>query len=117
MILVREITVWDTDFQPNHTYVMNESMDKVFGYFKWNNPNDFKMFSKPMRFDTRYRKFKVLKRNMYFEGTRSPRIKFGKLKVAKDHVYTVEESENGMVCSCIGFKYHGKCKHIDGVIE
>ena len=59
MILAREITVWDIDFQPNHTYVMNESMDKIFGYFMWNNPQNFKMFSKPMRFDTRYRKFKV----------------------------------------------------------
>ena len=43
--------------------------------------------------------------------------KIWEIKGSKDHVYTVEESENGMVCSCIGFKYHGKCKHIDGVMN
>ena len=116
MILAREITVWDTDFQPNHTYVMAESMDKIFGYFKWNNPNDFMMFKNPIRIDTRYRKFKVMKRNMYFKGQEPPH-RIWEIKGSKDHVYTVEESENGMVCSCIGFKYHGKCKHIDGVLN
>jgi len=117
MILAREITKWDVEYrQPNHTYLMSENMEKIFGYFMWNNPKDFKMFSKPMRFDTRYRKFKVLKRNMHFEGQKSTN-KIWEIKGSKDNVYTVEESENGMVCSCIGFKYHGKCKHIDGVMN
>jgi hypothetical protein len=65
MILAKEITKWKVDFrQPNHTYLMSDSMHKIYGYFKWNNPNDFKMFTKPMRFDKRYRQFKILKRNL-----------------------------------------------------
>ena len=65
MILAREITKWEIEFrQPNHTYLMSDSMDKIYGYFKWHNPNDFQMFSKPLRFDKRYRKFKVLKTNL-----------------------------------------------------
>ena len=48
MILAKEITVWSTDFQPNHTYLMNDSMDKIIGYFKWNNPKDFTKFKNPL---------------------------------------------------------------------
>lgn len=65
MILAKEITKWEVDFrQPNHTYLMSDSMDRIYGYFKWNNPNDFQMFSKPLRFDKRYRQFQILKRNL-----------------------------------------------------
>lgn len=117
MILAREITKWDVEYrQPNHTYLMSENMEKIYGYFMWNNPKDFKMFKQPLRFDTRYRKFKVLKRNMYFKG-QEPTHQIWEVKGTKDHVYTVEKSDNGWYCSCIGFKYHGKCKHIDGVMN
>jgi len=40
MILAREITTWDEGTACNHTYIMTESMDKIFGYFKRNNPKD-----------------------------------------------------------------------------
>ena len=56
MILVRETTVWDdVKRQPNHTYLMSDSMEKAFGYFKWNNP---------MRIDRRYRTFKVIQKGI-----------------------------------------------------
>ena len=65
MILAKETTVWkDVKRQLNHTYLMSESMDKVFGYFKWNNPKDFTMLSKPMRIDKRYRTFQVIKKGI-----------------------------------------------------
>jgi hypothetical protein len=68
MILAKEITVWKVDFrQPNHTYLMSDSMDKIYAYFKWNNPNDFQMFTKPNWFDKRYRKFEILQRNLSFK--------------------------------------------------
>lgn len=117
MILVKEITHWEgVTRQCNHTYIMDESMTKSYGYFKWHNPKEFQMFSKPIRFDSRYRKFKVIKRDLYFVG-QEPTNRIWQIKGSKDHVYTVEETENGMTCSCIGYKYHGKCKHIDGVLN
>lgn len=65
MILAREITKWDVPYkQPNHTYLMSDSMSKIYGYFKWNNPKDFTMFSKPIRFDKRYRKFDVIQKGI-----------------------------------------------------
>ena len=53
MILAREITKQEDGADYNHTYIMDESMDKMFGYFKKNNPKDFMMFKNPIRIDTR----------------------------------------------------------------
>ena len=116
MILVRETTHWeDVSRQPNHTYIMDDSMSKSYGYFKWNNPKDFQMFSKPIKLDTRYRKFKVIQRGYKFVSEKESQNKSWVIKGSKDQQYVVEETENGYSCSCIGFKYHGKCKHIEQV--
>lgn len=65
MILAKEVTVWkEVSKQPNHTYLMSDNMEKVFGYFKWNNHKDFTMFNKPMRIDKRYRKFIVIQKGI-----------------------------------------------------
>lgn len=111
MILAKEITIWDVEYrQPNHTYLMNDSMDKIIGYFKWNNPKDFTKFKNPIMFDTRYRKFEIVQR--YEEKTNNKRWK---ILGSKDHVYYVEETDKGMTCTCVGYKYHSKCKHIEQV--
>ena len=61
MKLVKETTIWkDVTRQPNHTYLMDDKMDKVFAYFKWNNHNDFVRLKTPLKIDRRYRTFKVL---------------------------------------------------------
>jgi hypothetical protein len=62
MILAKETTVWECEHrQPNHTYLMSNNKEKIFGYFKWHNPKDFMMFKNPIRIDKRYRTFKVIK--------------------------------------------------------
>lgn len=61
MILAKETTEWDCEHrQPNHTYLMSDNKEKIFGYFKWHNPKDFMMFKNPIRIDKRYRTFKVI---------------------------------------------------------
>ena len=64
MILAKEITTWAESYQPNHTYLMSDSMSKVYGYFKWNDPKQFQMFKNPIRIDKKYRQFQVLKKNI-----------------------------------------------------
>lgn len=65
MILAKETTKWDVEYrQPNHTYLMSDSMSKIYGYFKWSNPKEFMMFKKPIRFDKRYRTFKVIQKGI-----------------------------------------------------
>jgi len=63
MILAKETTVWDSVGQPNHTYLMADDMSKIHGYFK-KNTKDFKMFTTPIRFDKRYRTFKILQKGL-----------------------------------------------------
>ena len=64
MILARETTVWEGDFQCNHTYLMSDNMEKIYGYFKKNKANDFMMFKNPIRIDKRYRTFKVIQKGI-----------------------------------------------------
>jgi hypothetical protein len=65
MILAKETTKWVCEHrQPNHTYLMSDSKSKIYGYFKWHNPKEFTMFKNPIRFDTRYRTFKVIQKGI-----------------------------------------------------
>lgn len=116
MILAKEITAdWQVEFRPpNHTYLMSDNMEKIYGYFKWHKANDFVLLRTPLKFDTRYRRFKVLQRGYNFAGEKNSN-KTWLVNGSKGHQYHVEETENGMTCSCVGYKYHGKCKHIDEV--
>ena len=70
MILMKETTVWkDVTRQPNHTYVASEDKRTIYGYFKWHNPKDFEMFKTPTKIDTRYRTFKVIRKDLSFKTT------------------------------------------------
>jgi predicted DNA-binding protein (MmcQ/YjbR family) len=69
MILIKEITKWDVEYrQPNHTYLADDKMNKIYGYFKWHNPKDFMMFKNPTRLDKRYRQFKTIKTGLKMKG-------------------------------------------------
>lgn len=57
MILI-ETTDWN-DSTPNHVYIANQSKDKIDGYFNVVKQELF-WFSKPQRFDRRYRTFKTI---------------------------------------------------------
>lgn len=68
MILVKEITKWDVEHrQPNHTYLMDDKMSKTYGYFKWHDPSEFKLFRTPIKLDTRYRRFKTIKTGLHMK--------------------------------------------------
>lgn len=36
---------------------------------------------------------------------------------SKDNIYTVELTEKGFTCDCIGMSMHGKCKHTRNIAE
>ena len=57
MILI-ETTEWSAPNIPNHVYIANQSKDKIEGYFNVVKQN-LVWFSKPQRFDRRYRTFKT----------------------------------------------------------
>lgn len=116
MILVKEVTADWTDISraPNHTYLMSDNMETVYGYFKWNKANDFVMLRTPLKIDRRYRKFKILQTG-YKHADDKTDTKQWVIEGSKGHKYVVLQDELGYNCSCIGYKYHGKCKHIEQV--
>lgn len=56
-LLLQELTDWEF---PNHSYITDEKKEKAYGYFV-GGTKDPVMFGKPMRFETKRRKFKVTK--------------------------------------------------------
>jgi hypothetical protein len=115
MILVKEITEWvDSGKSCNHTYLMSDNMETIYGYFKWNNPNEFELLKTPLKIDRRYRKFKILQTGYNFPDKKSNN-KTWIITGSKDNKYVVSQDKRGYNCSCVGYKYHGKCKHIEQV--
>ena len=58
MLILKETSEWP-DSTPNHTYVVSDNKEFVYGYIK-QGCTRIEMFSKRGRFYARYRKFKLL---------------------------------------------------------
>lgn len=100
MIVLREITQWEWK---NHTYFVNDKMDKLLGY----QPDGEKavMFDNPMDFSTSKRKFTKIREELEANVER--------IVGSSGNVYFVSTMTDGTkVCSCMGYKYHGRCRHI-----
>jgi hypothetical protein len=114
---------WETsewlDNTPNHVYFLDDSKSKMYAYVIQGDDEVTKVFKKPIRFDSRHRKF-VEVPNIWraeFEEVKlqgltlqEPSWEFEGSKGAK---YTVTLSQGTYNCTCPGFTYRGKCKHVD----
>lgn len=67
-----------------------------------------KIFKNPIDFYAKGRKFEVLRQ---IEDS-APGIP---VKGSKGDTYYVTNNNNNYKCTCVGFKYHGTCKHIETV--
>lgn len=96
MITLQE---YNTTGYPAHTYIVDDTRSKMLAYIPLSSGVrvDFK---KPMPFDTRGRKFIVIKEEVV-EG----RVVIG----SKGDRYYVTDGK----CTCTGFKYRGICRHIE----
>jgi hypothetical protein len=133
MEILKEITQWDTDYrQPNHTYLVNKK-GQVLAYAKWHT-NDIELLKSRRILDKRYRKFikedhsglsklfsqfkseDVVDDSKKEKVKRSDNVRLFKVK-SNDKEYNVEYNVSGkfLTCSCIGFGYRRKCKHVDAV--
>lgn len=99
----KEITDWAT---PNHTYLLDGN--NLIAYIKVNETVPF-YFKNPIKgFDKRGRKFIELNDNP-FEVKVSSSLR--EVKGSKGDSYFVNEAEG--TCTCPGFTYRGKCKHVE----
>jgi hypothetical protein len=112
MRVLKEITEWD---MPNHTYFVTPGKDKMFAYIKASG-NAIEEFNNPLPFSTTRRKFKEITNTWNFTPKAVEVIPDGFVKIvlgSKGERYTITEVSGIRQCSCPGFKFRSKCRHIE----
>jgi SWIM zinc finger len=100
----------------NGVYLLNDSKTKMYAYVA---PGQaaVKTFKNSIRIDTRGRKFKAVANTYNYaipgEEAENPRWE---VAGSKGDTYIVEKTENGLTCTCSGFKFRGDCKHVKSVV-
>jgi predicted nucleic acid-binding Zn finger protein len=120
--IYREVTKWDPDYSvPNHLYLFSSS-DSIIAYIN-SIDNSLHRLKAPLRISKTGRKFvketnhQLAKIAKEFE-TQNFNSNTKKYKViSKDKEYIVEEYSGKYSCTCVGYSFRGKCKHIVAVIE
>lgn len=118
--ILKETTVWNTDYSVcNHTYLLDG--DKIVAYIKDGDDTEtVNMVNSKMRIDKRYRKFIVVKNSALqklIPKQIDTNVRIFKVK-SDTKEYIVELKDNKKYsCTCTGFTFRGKCKHITAVAE
>ena len=108
MIILEETTVWNDPQIPNHVYVLNDSQTKLIAYVRAGTKT-LQKFKVPYSFDRRGRTFKEL-------GNTKPEPDVITVQGSKGQQYYVSDAGNGLVCTCPGFTFRGKCKHVNETV-
>ena len=115
--ILKETTVWSDGSNANHTYLLDGS--KIVAYAKCSD-NTVQVLRTQIKIDKRYRTFvktkhpgleKLIKNTTPKSNTRVFKVK------SKEKEYFVELSDYNYTCTCTGFNFRGKCKHIDAVAK
>lgn len=113
----QEITEWSTSVQ-NHIYYLTDDKRKMVGYIPLGTKKLVK-FSKPMSFDGRGRKFVILPKEaesdeVYFPKTETvtsePRIE---VEGSNGKKYYLTKRNSRWLCTCPGFQFRHKCRHVE----
>ena len=109
-----ETTQWTTP-TPNGIYLLDDSKTKMYA-FRPTARAPIKTFKAPIRIDVRGRKFAV---NPVQYKTRAqeevPEGRVWEIAGSKGDVYKVSEVRGELSCTCSGFKFRARCKHVDSV--
>lgn len=109
-----ETTVWP-DSIPNNTYLLNDSKSKMIAYVRAGHTIPFK-FKNPIGIETRGRKFVEVPNTFSLDVAEEQHLgRVFKVDGSKGNTYTVTEHNGTWDCTCSGFKFRGKCRHISDV--
>ena len=115
--ILKETTVWSDGSNANHTYLLDGT--KIIAYAK-SSDNSVQVLRTQIKIDKRYRTFikakhfgleNIIKSSLTKSNTRVFKVK------SKEKEYFVELSDYNYTCTCTGFNFRGKCKHIDAVAK
>jgi len=114
--ILKETTEWAGDYQTcNHTYLLDGS--KIVAYVK-SGTDEVQVLRTPLAIDKRRRTF--IKANhdglaaLIKTQPKDPNAKTFKIKSGEKE-YFVKVTKNRYSCTCTGYNFRGKCKHIDAV--
>lgn len=101
------------DSVPNGIYLLNDSKDKMFA-FRPRGTGEIKVFRNPIRIDLRGRKF-VINPVQFRTGLKEPEPEGRSwiVKGSKGDEYKITEHSGNYSCSCSGFRFRSKCRHIE----
>jgi hypothetical protein len=114
----KEITAWDSDFAvPNHVYFLNDGRDKMYGYVQADT-GIVKTMRTPYRFHVRGRKFQEVDNTWNFhaeEKQAQPAGRTWQVAGSKGNEYTVSLELDAWTCTCSGFKFRNRCRHVEEI--
>ncbi len=108
MKALREKTVYKDFTAPDHVYYVEGN--KLYAYKVKDKP--IHVCSVPLQFSKSGRKFEELVNNFMLED---PGANIIKVTGSSGNTYEVDTDEK--TCSCLGFQFRGKCKHLLQVSE
>ena len=125
MEIIKEITAWDCEYKvPNNTYLLN-NIGKLIAYIK-EGEDSINQLKTPLEFSKSRRKFIKIQHDGLSKLIKDEKKDNTKRIIPKnvqlfnvnsnDKDYTVEVTDNRYFsCTCIGFGYRNKCKHVEAV--
>lgn len=104
----RETTDWGEHNVPPGVYLLEG--DKCFAFCNYK--GEITTFTKPLQIDKRGRKFEKVQNLFDVAVEKDPEL----IEVAgsKGAVYYVNPTEK--TCTCPGFTFRGKCKHLESLV-
>lgn len=115
-----ETTVWSDGSTKNGQYYLTDDKMYMVAY-QAPGETEYKRFKSPIRIDKRGRTFKVIKDgesdSLYIVKTQPEAPLASAIQVAgsKGAVYHVTKRGENYSCTCSGFSFRRKCRHIDSV--
>ena len=118
--ILQEVTQWQVPYrQPNHVYLMHG--ERVVAMSRWGEHAP-EYFRNPGRLDRRGRKFIEVKQNPWqFDLTVTtdrepePQGQTWSVTGSRGDVYTVSEIQGRWNCTCAGFGFRNRCRHLDEI--
>ena len=108
-----ETTEWQ-GFQANHCYLMDDSRSKMFAYVQQGTKTP-KVFSEPIGISVKGRRFRAVPDRWKIKvSTEKPQGRTWQVTGSRGDQYTVSELAGRWSCTCSGFQFRGRCKHVEG---